>query len=217
MNSIDTEDNINELLNSSDMYQIPNIIQELFHKMNLKINSLSNKINLLQHNCADVATKEHLNTISATKVDINDFLNTVNNIDQHIKQKPSIEELKYLSEEKISKSDLSLILSEYVHKKDFEDYIETNSKTYDYINNKNISQNNSDILMLEMNKKINSLPSMKDLDKINSALLKKANVSDIQKILAEKMNEINEIINSKVDMNYLDNQLKKKIGYIYLG
>ena len=215
MNSIDTEDNINELLNSSDMYQIPNIIQELFHKMNLKINSLSNKINLLQHNCADVATKEHLNTISATKVDINDFLNTVNNIDQHIKQKPSIEELKYLSEEKISKSDLSLILSEYVHKKDFEDYIETNSKTYDYINNKNNSQNNSDILMLEMNKKINSLPSMKDLDKINSALLKKANVSDIQKILAEKMNEINEIINSKVDMNYLDNQLKKKLD-IYI-
>ena len=215
MNSIDTEDNINELLNSSDMYQIPNIIQELFHKMNLKINSLSNKINLLQHNCADVATKEHLNTISATKVDINDFLNTVNNIDQHIKQKPSIEELKYLSEEKISKSDLSLILSEYVHKKDFEDYIETNSKTYDYINNKNISQNNSDILMLEMNKKINSLPSMKDLDKINSALLKKANVSDIQKILAEKMKEINEIINSKVDMNYLDNQLKKKLD-IYI-
>ena len=215
MNSIDTEDNINELLNSSDMYQIPNIIQELFHKMNLKINSLSNKINLLQHNCADVATKEHLNTISATKVDINDFLNTVNNIDQHIKQKPSIEELKYLSEEKISKSDLSLILSEYVHKKDFEDYIETNSKTYDYINNKNNSQNNPDILMLEMNKKINSLPSMKDLDKINSALLKKANVSDIQKILAEKMNEINEIINSKVDMNYLDNQLKKKLD-IYI-
>ena len=215
MNSIDTEDNINELLNSSDMYQIPNIIQELFHKMNLKINSLSNKINLLQHNCADVATKEHLNTISATKVDINDFLNTVNNIDQHIKQKPSIEELKYLSEEKISKSDLSLILSEYVHKKDFEDYIETNSKTYDYINNKNNSQNNSDILMLEMNKKINSLPSMKDLDKINSALLKKANVSDIQKILAEKMNEINEIINSKVDINYLDNQLKKKLD-IYI-
>jgi hypothetical protein len=56
---------------------------------------------------------------------------------------------------------------------------------------------------------------MKDLDKINSALLKKANVSDIQKILAEKMNEINEIINSKVDMNYLDNQLKKKLD-IYI-
>ena len=215
MNSIDTEDNINELLNSQDMYQIPNIIQELFHKMNSKIASLSNKIKLLQHNCEDIVTKEHLNTISATKVDINDFLNTVNNIDQHIKQKPSIEEIKYLSEEKISKSDLNDILSEYVHKKDFEDYMETYSKTHDFINNKNISQNNVDLLIIELNKKINTLPTMKDLDKINSALLKKANVSDIQKILAEKINEINTLINNKVDINYLDNQLKKKLD-IYI-
>ena len=215
MNSIDTEDNINELLNSQDMYQIPNIIQELFHKMNSKIASLSNKIKLLQHNCEDIVTKEHLNTISATKVDINDFLNTVNNIDQHIKQKPSIEEIKYLSEEKISKSDLNDILSEYVHKKDFEDYMETYSKTHDYINNKNISQNNVDLLIIELNKKINTLPTMKDLDKINSALLKKANVSDIQKILAEKINEINTLLNNKVDINYLDNQLKKKLD-IYI-
>ena len=215
MNSIDTEDNINELLNSQDMYQIPNIIQELFHKMNSKIASLSNKIKLLQHNCEDIVTKEHLNTISATKVDINDFLNTVNNIDQHIKQKPSIEEIKYLSEEKISKSDLNDILSEYVHKKDFEDYMETYSKTHDFINNKNISQNNVDLLIIEMNKKINTLPTMKDLDKINSALLKKVNVSDIQKILAEKINEINTLINNKVDINYLDNQLKKKLD-IYI-
>ena len=57
MNTLDTEDNINELLNSSEMYQIPNIIQELFHKMNSKIDTLTNKINLLQHNCADVAKK----------------------------------------------------------------------------------------------------------------------------------------------------------------
>ena len=156
MNTLDTEDNINELLNSSEMYQIPNIIQELFHKMNSKIDSLTNKINLLQHNCADVATKEHLNTISATKVDINDFLNTVNNIDQHIKQKPSIEEIKYLSEEKISKSDLNLILSDYVHKQDLENILDNNIKTNNFINNKNIENRaNYNEIMIEINKKIN--------------------------------------------------------------
>ena len=217
MNTLDTEDNINELLNSSEMYQIPNIIQELFHKMNSKIDSLTNKINLLQHNCADVATKEHLNTISATKVDINDFLNTVNNIDQHIKQKPSIEEIKYLSEEKISKSDLNLILSDYVHKQDLENILDNNIKTNNFINNKNIENRaNYNEIMIEINKKINTLPSMKDLDKINSALLKKANVSDIKNIFAEKINEINNLIKNKVDMNYLDNQLKKKLDiYIF--
>ena len=129
MNSLNSEDNINELLQSTELLQIPNVIQELFHKMNSKIESLNNKLNLLQHNYSDTATKEHLNTISATKVDITDFLNTVNNIDQHIKQKPSMEEIKYLSEEKISKSDLQEILSDYIPKKDFEEYMETKMKS----------------------------------------------------------------------------------------
>ena len=217
MNSIEPEDNINELLNSTELLQIPNIIQELFHKMNSKIDSLSNKINLLQHNCSDIVTKEHLNTISATKVDITDFLNTVNNIDQHIKQKPSIEELKYLSEEKISKSDLNEILSEYVHKKDFEDFIETTSKTNNFMNLKNNTNNKLDSILIEFNRKINSLPSMNDIDKINNALAKKANLSEIKNILAQKAdkNEIMEMINNKVDNNYLDNQLKKKMD-IYI-
>ena len=125
MNSMDVGDNLIELLHSVEMLQLPDIIQELFHKMNSKIDSLNNKLNLLQHNCEDAVTKEHLNTISATKVDVTDFLNTINNIDKHIKQKPSMEEIKYLSEEKLSKSDLNEILSDYVHKKDLEDFMET--------------------------------------------------------------------------------------------
>ena len=218
MNSIDNSDNLNELLNSTELLQLPNIVQELFHKMNSKIDSLTNKINLLQHNCDNAATKEHLNTISATKVDITDFLNTVNNIDQHIKQKPSMEEFKYLSEEKISKSDLQDILADYVHKKDLEDLMETNTKTNDFINIKKSTNNKMDELIIEMNKKINSLPSLKDIDKINTALSKKANSSEIKNILSQKVDksELNQIIKNKVDINYLDNQLKKKLDiYIF--
>ena len=219
MNSLNSEDNINELLQSTELLQIPNVIQELFHKMNSKIESLNNKLNLLQHNYSDTATKEHLNTISATKVDITDFLNTVNNIDQHIKQKPSMEEIKYLSEEKISKSDLQEILSDYIPKKDFEDYMETNYKTRD-LNNiiKTTTNNKIDEVIIEFNKKINSLPSLNDLDKINNALIKKANISDIKNLLAQKVDksEISQIINNKVDLNYLDNQLKKKLDVYIL-
>ena len=160
MNPIEPEDNINELLSSTELVQLPNIIQELFHKMNSKIDSLNNKIILLQHNSEDAATKEHLEAISATKVDINDFLNTVNNIDQHIKQKPSMEEIKYLSEEKISKSDLQDILEDYVNKKDLENLIENNPKSNnDFINIKNSTNNKIDEVLIEMNKKINNLPS----------------------------------------------------------
>ena len=218
MNSIEPGDNINELLQSTDLLQLPDIVQELFHKMNSKIDSLNNKINLLQHNCQEAATKEHLNTISATKVDINDFLNTVNNIDQHIKQKPSIEEIQYLSEDKISKSDLQIILSDYMLRKDFEEYMEPKPRTYEINNIKNMTNNKFDEILIEMNKKINSLPSMKDIEKINNALSKKANLSDVKNILAQKAdkNELLELGKNKVDNNYLDNQLKNKMDiYIF--
>ena len=170
MNSLDTGDNLIELLHSVEMLQLPDIIQELFHKMNSKLDSLNNKLNLLQHNYEDVVTKEHLNTISATKVDVNDFLNTVNNIDQHIKQKPSIEEIKYLSEEKVSKSNLKEILSDYIHKKDFENFMEENLKAHDFNNIKNSTNNKLDEIIIQLNKKMNNLPSLNDINKINNVL-----------------------------------------------
>ena len=218
MKSLEPEDNINELLSSTELLQLPNVIQELFHKMNSKIDSLTNKITLLQHDCEDAATKEHLEAISATKVDINDFLNTVNNIDQHIKQKPSMEEIKYLSEEKISKSDLQDILEDYVNKKDLDDFMGNNPKTNDFINIKNSTNNKIDGVIIEINKKINSLPTLNDIEKINVALSKKANLSEIKNALSQKADksEINQIIKNKVDLNYLDSQLKKKLDiYIF--
>ena len=135
------EDQFNELLQSSEISQVPSIIQELFHRMNNKIESLTNKLNLLENNSQDNVTKDYLNTICATKVDINDFLNTINNIDQHIKQKPSIDEIKYLSEEKISKTDLNEILLNYINKKEFDNLIESFPKSFD-LKDLNLNTNN---------------------------------------------------------------------------
>ena len=219
MNSLDTGDNLIELLHSVEMLQLPDIIQELFHKMNSKLDSLNNKLNLLQHNYEDVVTKEHLNTISATKVDVNDFLNTVNNIDQHIKQKPSIEEIKYLSEEKVSKSNLKEILSDYIHKKDFENFMEENLKAHDFNNIKNSTNNKLDEIIIQLNKKMNNLPNLNDINKINNVLAKKVSLSELKNILAQKVDksEINHIIKSNIDMNYLSNQLQKKLDIFNLG
>ena len=218
MNSMDVGDNLIELLHSVEMLQLPDIIQELFHKMNSKIDSLNNKLNLLQHNCEDAVTKEHLNTISATKVDVTDFLNTINNIDKHIKQKPSMEEIKYLSEEKLSKSDLNEILSDYVHKKDLEDFMETNLKTYDFNKIKNSTNNKLDEAIIQLNKKISNLPSKNDVNKISNALANKVNLSELKNILAQKVDksEITQIIKSNIDMNYINSQLQKKLDIFNL-
>ena len=212
------EDQFNELLQSSEISQVPSIIQELFHRMNNKIESLTNKLNLLENNSQDNVTKDYLNTICATKVDINDFLNTINNIDQHIKQKPSFDEIKYLSEEKISKTDLNEILLNYINKKEFDNLIESFPKSFD-LKDLNLNTNNKiDSLLIDMNKKFNSLPSFKDIDNINNILSKKANLSEIQNILSMKVDKTDfmNMLKTKVDFNYLDNQLKKKIDNFML-
>lgn len=207
------EEHISELLQSSELAKVPNIIQELFHKMNNKIESLSNKVNLLEHNCEDIVTKEYLNTICATKVDVNDFLNTVNNIDQHIKQKPSFDEIKYLSEDKISKTDLNDILLNYINKKDFDNFVDTIPKSFD-LKDLNLNTNNKiDSLIIEMNKKFNSLPTFQDFDKLNNILVTKANLSEVQNILSFKVdkNDLTNILKTKADYNYIDKQLKNKL------
>ena len=205
------EDNLNELLQSSELSKLPNIIQELFHKMNNKIDSLTNKLNLLENNCQNVVTKEYLNTFSASKVDINDFLNTINNIDQHIKQKPSFDEIKYLSEEKISKKNLDEILSNYINKKDFDNFVDTIPKSSD-LKELNLNTNNKiDSLIIDMNKKFRTLPTIQEIDKLNNLLNSKADSSEIQKLLSFKVdkNDLSNALKEKVDYMYMENQLKQ--------
>jgi hypothetical protein len=207
------DDHINELLQSQDLEKVPNIIQELFHNMNNKIESLSNKLNLLYNNCEDIVTKDYLKAICATKVDINDYLNTINNIDQHIKQKPSFDEIKYLSEDKVSKTDLNEILKNYLNVKDFSGFVDTIPKSTD-LKDLNLNTNNKlDSLMIDINKKFNSLPTFQDIDKINNILSQKANISELQKILSFKVdkNDLMNELKNKPDYNYIDNQLKKKV------
>ena len=214
---INEEEQLNELMQTSEFAKVPNIIQELFHKMNNKIESLTNKINFLENKNKDIVTKDYLNTVCTTKVDINDFLNTVNNIDQHIKQKPSFDEIKYLSEEKISKTDLNEILLDYVNKKDFDNFADSIPKSFDF-KDLNLNTNNKiDSLLIDINKKFNSLPTFQDIEKINNILISKANLSDIQNILSFKVDkdDLVNILKTKVDYNYFDNQLKKKID-IYM-
>ena len=207
------EDHIYELLQSQDLDKVPNIIQELFHNMNNKIESLSNKLNMLNNICEDIVTKDYLKTVCASKVDINDYLNTINNIDQHIKQKPSFDEIKYLSEDKISKTELNEILKNYLNVKDFSSFADTIPKSTDLKDLNLNTKNKLDSLMIDLNKKFNSLPTFQDIDKINNILSKKANISELQKILSFKVdkNVLIDELKNKADYNYIDNQLKKKM------
>ena len=209
----DQNEYINELLGSTIFKKIPNIIQELFHQLNNKIDSLSNKLDYIEHNNEDMVSKDLLNTMCATKVDINDFMKTVNNIDQHIKQKPSIDDIKYLSEDKISKSEINELLLDYMTKKEYNTLAEEIPKSFDLKDFNQCTNSKIDSMILELNKKINNLPTFEDIAEINNILQKKADFSEIQDILSDKIDksDVNKILNSKVDYKYIDEQLNKKM------
>ena len=164
-------------------------------------------------------TKDYLNTFISSKVDINDFLNTVNSLDQHIKQKPSFDEIKYLSEEKITKKELNEILVNYINKKDFENFIGTIPKSFD-LKDLNFNTNNKiDSIINDINKKFISIPTKQEINKLNNLLNSKADISEIQKILSFKVdkNDLNNMLKEKVDYNYMENLLKQKLDNNILG
>ena len=77
--------------------------------MNNQIKYLFNKLNLIESQNQDAVIRDYLSTFCSSKVNVTDCLNTINNIYKHIKQKPPFDEIKYLSQYKISKSGLKEI------------------------------------------------------------------------------------------------------------
>jgi hypothetical protein len=65
----------------------------------------------------------------------------------------------------------------------------------------------------EINKKLNVIPTMNDIKKINQTLTLKANITDLNNILSTKVNkdEITNILRTKCDKKEFENQIKKKI------
>ena len=89
----------------------------------------------------------------------NDFFNRVNNIDLHMKQKPSFDEIKYLPEHKILQTDLNEILLIYFDKKEFNDFVEIIPKSFELKNFNSNTNNKIDSLIIDINKKFNYLPT----------------------------------------------------------
>ena len=212
----DNDNNFNILMNSQELAQVPNVVKKLLQQMNNKIELLTNKLEAIENSCEDMITKEHLNKICANKVDINDFLNNVNNIDQEIKQKPTMEDIQYLSEDKVSKAELNNILSNYINRNDYPQSEFQPKSSYGMKEINHSTNNQMDSLLLDINKKFNSVPTFQDLDKINKILAKKANLSDIQNILSFKVDkeDMINLLKTKADYNYIDEELKKKLDVI---
>ena len=205
--------NIDNLLKSADWENVPSSFQEILYSMNNQMKSLFNKLNLLENQNQDVITKDYLTTFCASKVDVTDFLNTINNIDKHIKQKPSFDEIKYLSQEKISKSELNEILEDFVKKNEINNIVSSVPSN----NFKEISDEFNDkinALINDIDKRFNAIPTLNDIN--NIPINDKINMGDIQNALANKVDKSDFInaLKNKIDINFFENQLKNKLDIL---
>ena len=202
---------LESLLNNQNWNNTPDIIKVTIQTLNDKIITLNDKLNNLESEIGNKISKNEFQNNINSKVDMSEYIKTITNLTKNIQNYPSMEYVKYIEEDKLSKSDFNNIIKEYTLNKDMKNILEnSNLKNINELSSNLNSQ--MDNFTREINKKLNVIPTMKDIKKINQTLTLKANITDLNNILSTKVNkdEIINILRTKCDKKEFENQIKKK-------
>ena len=202
---------LESLLNNQNWNNTPDIIKVTIQTLNDKIISLNDKLNNLESEIGNKISKNEFQNNINSKVDMSEYIKTITNLTKNIQNYPSMEYVKYIEEDKLSKNDFNNIIKEYTLNKDMKNILEnSNLKNINELSSNLNSQ--MDNFTREINKKLNVIPTMNDIKKINQTLTLKANITDLNNILSTKVNkdEITNILRTKCDKKEFENQIKKK-------
>ena len=205
---------LESLLNNQNWNNTPDIIKVTIQTLNDKIISLNDKLNNLENEIGNKISKNEFQNNINSKVDMSEYIKTITNLTKNIQNYPSMEYVKYIEEDKLSKNDFNNIIKEYTLNKDMKNILEnSNLKNINELSSNLNSQ--MDNFTREINKKLNVIPTMNDIKKINQTLTLKANITDLNNILSTKVNkdEITNILRTKCDKKEFENQIKKKNRY----
>ena len=203
---------LESLLNNQNWNNTPDIIKVTIQTLNDKIISLNDKLNNLESEIGNKISKNEFQNNINSKVDMSEYIKTITNLTKNIQNYPSMEYVKYIEEDKLSKNDFNNIIKEYTLNKDMKNILEnSNLKNINELSSNLNSQ--MDNFTREINKKLNVIPTMNDIKKINQTLTLKANITDLNNVLSTKVNkdEITNILRTKCDKKEFENQIKKKI------
>ena len=141
---------------------------------------------------------------------MNEYVKTINDMTKNIQNHPSMEHIKFIEEDKISKNEFNNIIKDYALNNDIKPIIDNSKSINEISSNLNYQIDN---LVRDLNKKLNTFPTMSDIKKINHILTTKVNSSDINNLLSLKADkeEIINILRTKCDKIDFDNQIKKKL------
>ena len=213
-NCIQCNTSIESLLNNQNWCNCPDIVRITINALYDNITFLNNKINKLE---CDILNKVSINDFQnclSTKVDMSDHINAINSLSKNIQSHPSMDHIKFIDDDKISKNDFNNIMKDYTLNNDIKiknliDCPNSNCLN-DLASNINCQMDN---LVREINKKLNCVATINDIKKINQVLCTKANISDLNDYLTSKADkdEVINILRTKCDKIDFDVQMKKKI------
>ena len=201
---------VESLLNSPNWSNEQDIVKISIKSLYDEISNLNNKIINLENQLENKITKTEFQNKLNSKVDMNEYIKAINDMTKNIQSHPSMEQIKFIEEDKISKNEFNNIIKDYALNNDIKPIIDNSKSLNEISSNLNYQIDN---LVRDLNKKLNTFPTMSDIKKINYILTTKVNSSDISNILSLKADkdEIINILRTKCDKIDFDNQMKKKL------
>ena len=201
---------VESLLNSPNWSNEQDIVRISIKSLYDEITNLNNKINNIENQLENKITKTEFQNKLSSKVDMNEYVKTINDMTKNIQNHPSMEHIKFIEEDKISKNEFNNIIKDYALNNDIKPIIDNSKSINEISSNLNYQIDN---LVRDLNKKLNTFPTMSDIKKINHILTTKVNSSDINNLLSLKADkeEIINILRTKCDKIDFDNQIKKKL------
>ena len=175
-----------------------------------QIINLNNKLLNIQNNF------QPLESNNLKENDLNNLYQITNNISNNLKNFPTFDDMNYMINENIKKN-LNEMFSNFYTKNEIENILINSDKNNCLFNELDIKfETQINNLKSDINKKLNCLPTIKDIKLLNNNLESKVNLIDLETLISKKVDkeEILNILHCKADKNDIENKLKKKIDLV---
>ena len=201
------------LNNNQDWLNVQDIVRNAINSLYSLISLQNQTINEIQSSLSLRPTKTELLTHLSTKVETSDFITSINDLKTSLNLHPTFDDVQTLSEDKLTKRELSQILSAKLSIDDAKAILDTKANAIEMNDKLESLQLNIDTIYQDITKQLSTFASVKDVNKLNASLSSKPNINDLTELLSSKPSreEMVNALRTKANKAEVDQTLKNKI------
>lgn len=201
------------LNNNQDWLNVQDIVRNAINSLYSLISLQNQTINEIQSSLSLRPTKTELLTHLSTKVETSDFITSINDLKTSLNLHPTFDDVQTLSEDKLTKRELSQILSAKLSIDDAKAILDTKANAIEMNDKLESLQLNIDTIYQDITKQLSTFASVKEVNKLNASLSSKPNINDLTELLSSKPSreEMVNALRTKANKAEVDQTLKNKI------